>query len=110
MTTKNGAAVGIYPGAGETDAAYPWADPTSKLKDITIDPDDIVTRAIDEAAACERRAKLSRPDTIVLIASVYLLHRGVGKVTSTLRDIAQIEDIDLIGNVPHVVQVSTLAS
>jgi len=35
MTTKNGAAVGIYAGAGETDAAYPWADPTSKLKDIT---------------------------------------------------------------------------
>jgi hypothetical protein len=100
MTTKNGAAAGIYPGAGETDAAYPWADPTSKLKDITIDPDDSVTRAIDKAAACERRAKLSRPDSIVLIASIYLLHRDVGKATSTLQDIAQIEDIDLIGNVP----------
>ena len=62
MTTKNGAAVGIYAGAGETDAAYPWADPTSKLKDITIDPDDSVTRAIDEAAACERER--SSPDLI----------------------------------------------
>ena len=107
MTTKNGAAAESYPGADETagaprrpDSSYPWADSTSTLKDITIDPDDSVTRAIDKAAACERRAKLSRPDSIVLIASIYLLHRGVGRATSTLQDIAQIEDIDLIGNVP----------
>jgi hypothetical protein len=107
MTTKNGAAAESYSGADETvgaprrpDNSYPWADSTSKLKDITIDPDDSVTRAIDKAAACERRAKLSRPDTIVLFASIYLLHRGVGKATCTLQDLAQIEDIDLIGNVP----------
>jgi hypothetical protein len=100
MTTKYGAATGIYPGADETDAAYPSADPASKLKDITIDPDDSVTRAIAKAAACERRARRSRPESIVLIASIYLLHRGVGKATSDLQDIAQIEDIDLMGNVP----------
>ena|SRR5262245_50696774 len=100
MTAKNGAAAGTYPGADGSNAAYPWAILTSKLKDITIDPDDSVTRAINKAAACQRRGKLPRPDSIVLIASIYLLHRGVGKASSDLQDIALIEDIDLLGNVP----------
>jgi len=99
MTTNYGAS-GIHPAAEKTDVAYPPADPAFKLKDITIDPDDSVTRAIAKATALERRARLSRPDTIVLIASIYLLHRGVGKAKSDLQDLALIEDIDLMGNVP----------